>query len=90
MPITLVVMACIGPFCTYTTAPERFESVARCERLAPFVVGMARANLTSMMGYPREGGNQSAYSCIDADSGGVLSSFDSRPGRDTRLAVRGD
>lgn len=90
MPITLVVMACIGPFCTYTTGAERFDTLARCERIAPFVAGMARANLTSMMGYPRGGENQSAYSCIDSGSGIVLMSFDSRPDRDTRLARRQD
>lgn len=88
MPITLVVMACIGPLCSYATMPESFDSVARCERLAPFVVGMERANLTSLMGYPRDGGQQSAFSCIDSSSGKVLVSYEDRPITETKVAAR--
>lgn len=79
MPVTLVVMACIGPLCTYTSPREPFASLAQCERMAPFVAGMTRANLTSMMGYPREGENRTSFSCIDKSSGAVLLSYDSRP-----------
>jgi|AGTN01.3.fsa_nt_gi hypothetical protein len=79
MSVILVVMACVGPLCAYSSPREPFASLAQCERLAPFVAGMTRANLTSMMGYVRHGENRTRFSCVDPASGAVLLSYDSRP-----------
>lgn len=76
MPVTAFVMACVGPVCNFT-AVDGFASVRQCERMAPFIGGISRAEMTSLTFNPAEDNWRLAFRCVDGRTREVLLSFDS-------------
>lgn len=77
MPVTALVVACVGPMCAYSAPDISFDSVAQCERAAPAIAGLSRASMTGALWEPSTRGERTAFQCIDSTTGKVLLSFDS-------------
>jgi len=80
MPVTALVVACVGPLCAYSAPDISFESVAQCERAAPAIAGLSRASMTGTLWEPTSRNERTAFQCIDSATGTVLLSFDSEDG----------
>ena len=76
MPVTALVIACAGSICSYTAVTD-LASAGQCERLAPFIAGMSRAEMTSLVYTPAAQSSRLAFKCVDGRSGALLMSFDS-------------
>ena len=77
MPITALVIACVGPMCAYSAPAISFDNVAQCERAAPMIAGLSRAGMTQALWQPSATGERTAFQCIDSATGVVLLSYDS-------------
>ncbi|OJX68639.1 hypothetical protein [Magnetospirillum sp. 64-120] len=77
MPVTALVVACVGPMCAYSAPDVSFDSVAQCERAAPAIAGLSRASMTNALWDPSSRTERTAFQCIDSATGKVLLSFDS-------------
>jgi len=75
-PVTAMVVACLGPMCTYTAVSD-LPSLRQCERMAPFIAGLSRSEMTALLFTPADMTSRLAFSCIDARTGKVLLSYDS-------------
>lgn len=84
MPVTALVMACLGPLCSYTVVDD-LKSAAQCERLAPFIGGMARAETVSMAFTPADQSWRLSFRCLDGRTRQVLLQYDSA---EEQLAAR--
>ncbi|MBI3444442.1 MAG: hypothetical protein HY055_03555 [Magnetospirillum sp.] len=76
MPVTALVIACAGSVCTYSAITD-LVSLKQCERLAPIIAGMSRAEMTSLVYTPADQSSTMSFKCLDGQSGAVLMSFDS-------------
>lgn len=77
MPVTALVVACLGPMCAYSAPAISFDTVAQCERAAPLIAGRSRAGMTHALWEPSAREERTAFQCIDASTGRVLLSYDS-------------
>lgn len=77
MPVSALVIACVGPMCAYSATAEAFETVAQCERSAPIIAGISRASMTSTFWEPTDRRQRTSFRCVDSITGAVLLSFDS-------------
>lgn len=77
MPITALVVACVGPLCAYSAPEISFDNLAQCERVAPLLAGISRAGMTQALWQPSSPAERTAFQCIDSATGTVLLSFDS-------------
>ncbi|MBR9971861.1 hypothetical protein [Magnetospirillum sulfuroxidans] len=77
MPISALVIACVGPMCAYTAPAISFDTVAQCEKAAPMIAGLSRAGMTNALWQPSSTSERTAFQCIDHATGAVLFSFDS-------------
>lgn len=82
MPISLLVIACVGPMCAYSAPAISFDSVSQCARMAPMVAGKSRVELTDILWQPSQTTERTAFRCIDSATGTTLFSFDSADGPD--------
>ena len=74
--VTALVTACIGPMCSYTAVSD-LASVRQCERMAPFIAGLSRSQMTALLFTPVDMTSRLAFRCLDARTGTVLMSYDS-------------
>jgi len=77
MPITALVIACVGPMCAYSAPATSFDTLAQCERAAPMIAGLSRAGMVNALWQPVSARERTAFQCIDGSTGTVLLSFDS-------------
>lgn len=84
MPVTALVVACLGPLCSYTVVDD-LSSAAQCERLAPFIGGMARAESIAMAFEPADRSWRLSFRCLDGKTRKVLLQYDSA---EEQLAAR--
>lgn len=84
MPVTALVMACLGPLCSYAVVDD-LKSAAQCERLAPFIGGMARAESVALAFDPADRSWRLAFRCLDGRTRQLLLQYDSA---EERLAAR--
>lgn len=77
MPITALVIACVGPMCAYSAPTISFDTLAQCEKAAPMIAGLSRAGMVNALWQPVSARERTAFQCIDGSTGTVLLSFDS-------------
>lgn len=84
MPVIALVIACLGPMCTYTATEEPLDSVRQCQAVAPMIAGIARSQMTAGLWLPTDTRRSSSFRCVDSRTGEVLASFNSE---DTVAAI---
>ncbi len=77
MTVIALVIACLGPMCSYTATTEPFDSVRQCRLVAPMIAGIERSRMTATLWLPSDVRRTTSYRCIDAGTGEILASFNS-------------
>ncbi|MEW5728701.1 MAG: hypothetical protein AB1918_12820 [Pseudomonadota bacterium] len=77
MTVIALVIACLGPMCSYTATTEPFDSVRQCQVVAPMIAGIERSRMTSSLWLPADIRRTTSFRCIDPATGEVLAAYNS-------------
>lgn len=77
MTVIALVIACLGPMCSYTATTEPFDSLRQCRVVAPMIAGIERARMASALWQPADPRRTTSFRCVDTRTGEVLAAFNS-------------